>query len=113
MSLSTVMQTAASGMSAATSMAHVAANNLANLQTPGYKQSRIQFGTQSPQTVSAGSPPDDTSAGVNPLQLGSGVITTGIDVDWSQGPIVQGDQPPLLALEGEGLFMLEGRGGER
>jgi flagellar hook protein FlgE len=94
-------------------MGHLAANNLANLQTPGYKQSRIQFGTQSPQTVSAGSTPDGASAGVNPVQLGSGVITTGIDVDWSQGPIATNDQPPLLALDGEGLFILEGRGGER
>jgi flagellar hook protein FlgE len=113
MSLSTVMHTALSGMSAATSMVQVAASNLANLQTPGFKQSRIQIGTQTPQTVSLGIPPDGDSAGVNPVQLGSGVITTGVDLDWSQGTIVSVDQPPLLALEGEGLFILASHDGER
>src|SRR6187401_1272239 len=113
MSLSTVMQTALSGISAATSMVQVASNNIANLQTPGFKQSHVAFGTQTPQTISLGSPPGSASAGVNPIQVGSGVVTAGIDVDWSQGVIVPQDEPPLLALDGEGLFILEGRGGER
>lgn len=113
MSLGTVMQTALSGMSAATSLLQVTASNVANSQTLAFKQSSVQFAAQSPQTLSLGSPPNGASAGSNPIQLGSGVITAGIDLDWSQGPLQQTDQPPLLALEGEGLFILEGQGGER
>ena len=113
MSLSTVMQTALTGMNAATSIVQVAANNVANLQTPGFKASRVLLVTQSPQTLSLGSPPGAGSAGINPVQIGSGVTTAAIDADWSQGPIVPDDPPPLLALEGEGLFILEGRDGGR
>jgi len=113
MSLGTVMQTALSGMNAATSIVQVTASNVANLQTPGFKASRVQLATQAPQTLSLGSLPGTGNAGVNPVQIGSGVTTAGIDVDWSQGPIIADDQPPLLALEGEGLFILEGREGGR
>jgi flagellar hook protein FlgE len=113
MSLGTVMQTALSGMGAATSIVQVTANNVANVQTAGFKASRVQLVAQSPQTLSLGSPPGAGNAGVNPVQIGSGVRAAGIDVDWTQGPIVADDQPALLALEGEGLFILEGRNGER
>jgi flagellar hook protein FlgE len=41
------------------------------------------------------------------------VVVAGIDVDASQGSIATEDQLPLLALEGEGFFILEGEHGER
>lgn len=108
MGLGTVMQTALSGMSAATTMVQVTANNVANVQTPGFKAARVRLGTQLPQTLALGSPPGGGNAGVNPLQIGRGVTVVGTDIDWSQGQIVADDQPALLALEGEGLFILEG-----
>src|SRR5262245_55283604 len=92
MGLSTVMQTAASGMSAATTIVEVAANNLANYETAGFKASTVELAT---------------------APLGSGVQVVGIDVDFSQGAIRASDQLPLLALEGEGFFILEGREGGR
>ncbi|HZN36076.1 MAG TPA: flagellar hook basal-body protein [Pirellulaceae bacterium] len=92
MSLNSVMQTALSGMQAATASVGVTAHNLANLQTAGFERSRVQLAT---------------------LPLGGGVMVSAIVLDPAQGPIASGDQLPLLALEGEGLFILEGDGGER
>lgn len=86
------MQTALSGMNAATAMVETTAHNLANLQTPGFKQSQVQLATAPP--------------------LG-GVTVVGDQVDPSQGPLVPDDSLPLLALEGQGLFILEGPSGER
>jgi len=99
MSLNSVMQTALSGMNAATTIVEVTANNVANLQTAGFKQSQVQLATLPP--------------GGGQFPVGLGVIVTGIDLDQSQGAIA-GDEPlPLLALEGEGFFILEGAGGQR
>jgi flagellar hook protein FlgE len=113
MGLGTVMQTALSGMNAAAASVQVTANNLANLQTPGFKAARVRLATQAPQTLSLGAPPGAGSAGANPLQIGTGAMVAGTQVDWSQGQIVVNDQPALLALEGKGFFILEGGRGER
>jgi flagellar hook protein FlgE len=107
MSLGTVMHTSLSGMQAATNILSITANNLANLQTRGYKAQIPRFATLGYQTLSLGGPPL-LGGGTNPIQLGWGVGTAGIATDWSQGPIVSDDRPPLLALDGEGLFILEG-----
>src|SRR5262245_8682180 len=99
MSLSSVMQTALSGLQAATTMLEATSHNVANLQTDGFKQSQVHLATL---PVSGG-----------PFPVGFGVIVTGIDLDASQGALQGGDSLPLLALEGEGFFILEGDGGER
>jgi len=49
----------------------------------------------------------------NPIQVGSGVMVAGTSIDFGQGPLETSDQPALLALDGEGLFILEGNSGER
>jgi flagellar hook protein FlgE len=92
MSLSTVLQTALSGMHAASVQVQTTANDVANLQTPGFKQSQVYF------------------ASAPPL---SGVVVAGISMDPSQGAIVADAPLPLLALEGEGFFILEGRDGQQ
>ena len=94
MSLTRVTSTALSGLSAATVSVEAAANNLANLNTPGFRSAHPLFASRSPQPF-------------------GGVIVAGLGSDPSQGPIEVGAQPPLLALDGEGLFILEGQGGER
>jgi flagellar hook protein FlgE len=108
MGLSTVMNTALSGMTAATTIIDVTANNLANSQTAGFKAGRVRLATLPVQTLSLGG-----GLGANPSQLGTGVQVIGVDKDFSQGPIEISDQPALLALDGEGLFILESAGGGR
>ncbi|MEX2175475.1 MAG: flagellar hook basal-body protein [Pirellulaceae bacterium] len=104
MGLSSVMQTALSGLSASGTLLEFAAHNLANSQTPGFKASHVNLATQSYQT---------RLGGANPMQVGRGVRVSGTTIDFSQGSIEPDDQPALLALEGEGLFILEGPGDER
>jgi flagellar hook protein FlgE len=104
MSLASVLQTALSGMSAATMTVDVAANNLANSQTAGFKAGRAIFVSQSPATRSGGG---------NTVQTGTGVRAAAVAADYSQGPVVASSNPLDLALQGDGLFMVEGPSGER
>jgi flagellar hook protein FlgE len=108
MGLSTVMSTALSGMNAATAMVDVAANNLANVQTRGFKAGRVRLADLPPRTVAYAG-----YSGSRSVQFGSGVQVVGIETDFSQGTIRVDDKLPLLALEGEGFFILEGREGGR
>jgi flagellar hook protein FlgE len=104
MGLGTVMQTALAGMNAAQVSIQVAANNLANLNTPGFKASRVHLATL-PQAFSPG--------GGSPLVVG-GVQVVGIDADFASGALDPfDDQPAVWTLQGEGLFILEGEGGQR
>lgn len=78
MSLSSVLQTAHSGMSAASVAVDVVSQNLANSMTDGYKASRSVVATQA--TSSRG--------GGNPLNVGMGVQVAGFVTDNSEGPLV-------------------------
>lgn len=113
MSLSSVMQTALSGINAAETAAAAVANNVANSRTNGFKSSRPTFASQTPQTRSSGAPPTARSGGANPVQVGTGVQLADGGVDFSQGTVARDSSPTSLALQGDGLFILEGDGGER
>jgi len=108
MALGSVLQTAWSGMAAAEVAVGVLANNLANARTPGFKQSRPSFTTQTPQTLSSGAAPSARNGGANPVQIGAGVRTAAISTDFTQGSLAMDAGPLNLALQGEGLFILEG-----
>jgi flagellar hook protein FlgE len=97
MGLGSVMNIAASGLSAATTLVEVAASNVANSQTPGFHASVVELATQAASAA----------------QIGYGVQVAGIAATQSPEPIVSTDLPALLALEGEGFFILEGSSGER
>ena len=98
MSLASVLQTASSGMSAASLTVNVVSNNLANARTNGFKASRTSFATQTPQTFDAGSAPDASSGGTNPAQIGNGVRSGGIVTDNSQGSIVLSNTGEAIEL---------------
>ncbi len=62
MSLGSVIQTAVSGMLAATTSVRVTSNNVANVRTLGFKASRPLFATQPFSTIRPGSPPSAAMA---------------------------------------------------
>ncbi len=101
MSLSSVSTTALSGIAAAEASLAVTADNLANLQTPGFKPSRIVLATQSPRQLSP------------VARVGSGVQVAQIAPDLSQGPLVPAGSQLTLAVEGEGYFVVEDDQGQR
>lgn len=89
MSLSAITQTALSGVFAAETVFEVVANNLANLNTAGFKASKVEFASQ-------------TSGGANPIQIGKGVRVAAITKDLSQGPISISPTPnPGTAIESD------------
>lgn len=78
MSLSSVLQTARSGMSAATVAVDAVSQNIANSQTNGYKAIRPVYATQATSSRGSG----------NPLNIGLGVQVAGFVTDNSQGSFV-------------------------
>jgi flagellar hook protein FlgE len=113
MGLNSVMQVGLSGMSAAELTLDAVANNLANLNTAGFKQSFPRFAAQAPATHSLGQSPSAANGGANPVQSGRGVITAEVAVDYSQGSLAATGKSTDLALEGDGFFILQTTHGER
>jgi flagellar hook protein FlgE len=76
----------------------VIANNTANLDTPGYKASTLQFADM---FYSSGG-----AAGSEATQLGHGLATTGTQLDVRQGDLRDTGNPFDLGVDGDGLFVL-------
>jgi len=95
-----------SGMKAHQKMIDVAGNNLANLNTTGYKASRVSFAELFSETLREASPSTATVGGTNPMQIGSGVSLGAIIKNMSQGSLENTGRDLDMALEGEGYFVL-------
>ncbi len=100
------LQSAVSGLSSHQTWLDVAGNNLANLNTPGFKSSSVNFAELLSQTVKAASGPQGSLGGTNPQQLGSGVGVASIPRKMSQGNIASTGQDLDVAIDGEGFFVL-------
>ena len=83
-------------------------NNLANINTIGYKSTRGNFVEQFNQVYNVGKSVDTADKGVGgvmPLQFGLGVRLAGITTDMTQGSIETTGRPFDLAIQGEGFFV--------
>ena len=84
----------------------VIGNNIANVNTVGFKSSRVTFRDILNQTLKAASSPQGGRGGINPMQIGLGMALGSIDVNHAQGsPEVTGRQTDM-AIEGNGFFIL-------
>lgn len=84
----------------------VSANNVANLQTPGYKGS-VALNTDSfYQTIQESATSSDDSNGSNTAssQIGSGTSIAAIVTDFAQGSLEASNNPAHLGIEGKGWF---------
>ena len=113
MGLSSVFNTAVTGLQASETTIDVAGNNVANSNTIGFKKSEAVFTTQFLQTLSLGSAPTDTQGGTNPKQIGLGVQVGAIRTEFSQGTIAISSNPSDLALQGDGFFVVRSSTGEQ
>lgn len=102
----TAMLTGLSGLHAHARQIEVIGNNIANVNTTGFKGSRMIFETKTPWTVSEGNEPGDVTGGVDPHQVGFGVRTAGTQRDTSQGAINATGDKRDLAVDGEGYFVV-------
>jgi len=81
------------------------ANNLANVNTPGFKASKTSFEDQFSQTMAPGAAPTDLRGGLNPTQLGLGVRLGAIARTFTQGALVSTGRNLDLAVQGDGFFV--------
>jgi flagellar basal body rod protein FlgG len=93
--------TAISGMIAAQRRMDVLGNNIANVNTTGFKEA---LATQSSLSFGVGVAADDSYTPIG--RLGVGTFATGLKDNWLQGPILTTGVPTDLALSGDGLFVI-------
>ncbi|MGE0606130.1 MAG: flagellar hook-basal body complex protein [Pirellulales bacterium] len=108
MGLASALSTALTGLSAAETTIDVVGNNVANAGTVGFKESEAVFATQFLQTQSLGSAPTASNGGINPRQIGLGVITAAITPNFTQGTIQVSSSSSDLAIQGDGFFIVQG-----
>lgn len=116
MSLSRSLSIGTSSLRAHQEKFDVISNNIANVNTTGFKSSRTNFAEQFNQIYNYGKSPDSDSGvgvgGTNPYQLGLGVSVGSISKDMNQGTIETTNRPLDLALQGEGYFVYNINGQE-
>jgi flagellar hook protein FlgE len=83
----------------------VIADNLANSNTQGYKQSNVSFQAQFSQLMQVGSAPASALGGTNPTQIGLGARLGYVSPDFTQGTMTATNRNLDLAIEGEGFFV--------
>lgn len=83
------------------------ADNLSNVNTPGFKSSYIRFKDQFAQTMRMGSAPATTNnlGGTNPLQIGLGSNIGTVSQVFSQGALQSTGRELDLAISGDGFFV--------
>jgi len=99
MGLTNALYTALSGMSANGEAITVAGNNIANVNTTGFKSSRPEFSDILGQSVAS-------VGGFS--QIGAGTTISGVTSVFSQGTFETTSRTTDLAIEGQGLFVLDG-----
>ncbi len=99
-----------SGLRNHQSMMDVIGNNIANVNTIGFKGSRVTFSDTFNQFVKAGTNPTETTGGTNSFQIGLGMKINSIDRNWNQGTFERTGIATDLALQGPGLFVLKSDG---
>jgi flagellar hook protein FlgE len=100
------MFSAISGLKNHQTFMDVVGNNIANVNTTGFKQSRVTFQDILSQTVRGASGPQGGRAGVNPEQVGLGVLISGIDTIQTQGTLQSTGKPTDMAIQGDGYFVM-------
>lgn len=102
------LQVARTGLDAQNTKMRVIANNLANVNTVGFKRDRADFETLAYQNVvTPGAPSDAENRFATGLQLGTGVRLSGVGKIDTQGTLQNSDNAMDLAIEGSGLFQVE------
>lgn len=104
--------TAITGLKAYQTDLGVIGNNIANANTTGYKASRAQFSDLLVQTLQGATPPSGGTGGIDPKQIGAGVIVGGIQNIQTQGAIEPTGRSSDLAIQGEGFFVLSNGEGQ-
>jgi flagellar hook protein FlgE len=85
----------------------VLGNNIANVNTNGFKKGRVTFQDMLSQTLSGAAKPTDEVGGVNPQQVGLGMMVSTIDTIHTQGSLQSTGVMTDVAIQGNGFFVLK------
>jgi flagellar hook protein FlgE len=93
-----------SGLNANALQLSLIGNNLANVNTPGFKSSTASFQDLLSQTLTGGS----SVGNINFLQVGLGVTAAATNQNFSQGSLQSTGISTNVAIQGEGFFIVQG-----
>jgi len=88
----------------------VIGDNVANVNTLGFKRSRANFSTMLSQTMKGASSPSATQGGTNAIQVGLGAVLGSIDKIMTQGSAQSTGKDTDLMLQGPGFFVMDNGG---
>lgn len=102
------LNTAATGMAAQQTNMDVIANNMANVNTTGFKKSRAEFEDLMYHTIKEPGAVSGLNA-VSPtgVQVGLGVKTASVAKNFETGPAVMTKKPFDMQIEGNGFFAVQ------
>jgi flagellar hook protein FlgE len=99
-----------SGLQAHQTMLDVTANNIANVNTTGFKSSSTQFEDTLSQMMHTAGGSNAEVGSTNPAQVGLGVKVAGIATDFTQGSTQSTGKPTDMMISGDGFFVVKSGG---
>ncbi len=100
-----------SGLQAHQIAMDVEGDNIANVNTSGFKYSRANFSNLLSQSSKIATAPQGSMGGKNPMQVGLGTEINSVTRMFSQGSIQTTSKNTDLAIQGNGFFVVSGDGG--
>ncbi|HUX69147.1 MAG TPA: flagellar hook protein FlgE [Cellulomonadaceae bacterium] len=100
-----------SGLRAHQAMLDVTGNNIANVNTVGFKSSSTQFQDTLSQVLSNAGAPQAGVGGTNPAQVGLGVRVAGVTTNFAQGAAQLTNNSTDMMISGDGFFTVS-KGGQ-
>jgi flagellar hook protein FlgE len=101
-----------SGLRAHQTMLDVTGNNIANVNTAGFKASSTQFQDTLSQMTQGASGPQAETGGTNPAQIGLGVRVAGVSTNFAQGSSQSTGRVTDMMISGDGFFVTS-KGGQQ
>ncbi len=100
------LSTAVSGLRNHQNKLDVVGNNIANVNTVGYKYNAARFQDIFSQTIRGATAPQAGTGGINPMQVGLGMGLSSANTIHQQGAITRTGRETDLAIEGNGFFIV-------
>jgi flagellar hook protein FlgE len=85
----------------------VIGNNIANINTTGYKSSQATFSDSFSNTLRASAPSSGTTSSQSAIQVGTGVQLSSITTNYNQGSLNSTGNVTDLGISGKGFFVVQ------
>ena len=95
-----------SGLRAHQTMLDVTGNNIANVNTTGFKSSQVVFQDTLSQLLTGAGGAQDGVGGTNPAQIGLGVRVAGVTTNFTQGASQMTGRSTDMMIQGDGFFVV-------